>query len=330
MDPVSGRGAVRRALHEQLFGAERLGPHGLAIVRRVLVGGERRYIGRGADTWRGAPPVFILGCGRSGTSFLGRALGAHPGVEFWFEPHAVWAAIDPRTDYGGWYGGAGGSRLGAEHVDDRIRRRFRRAFAPSGGATMVEKTPINTFRIGYLEALHPEARYVHIVRDGVEVAHSIDGKAGRSVRLPGHRRSFDAWWGARDKRWRDLAAIGGESYPLDEIRGLEGNLRRGGFEWLLSLEEVDRWRQVLGTRLIDVGYATLLGDPRAELARIAQHAGIDAEPQWLSRTAAQVRTPARPPGDLDLPPAICEAFNRLQQRHGLPGRARPAERRSGA
>ena len=316
--------AARRMAHRHLFGAERLGPHGLAITRRALVSGERRRIGAGTSTWPGAPPVFVLGCGRSGTSFLGHALGAHPTVEFWFEPHAVWVAIDPRTDSSGWFGGGGATRLWGEDVDDRIRRRFRRAFAPSAGFTMVEKTPINTFRIGYLEALHPAARYVHIVRDGVEVAASIDRVAGRTVRMPGHARAFDAWWGAGDKRWRDLAAIGRESYPQEEVDALEGNRGRGAYEWMLSVREVDAWRPALGGRLLDVTYAGLLDDPSAELARVAHHAGLRAEPEWLERMAARTRARSRRIHELELPPAICDAFNRLQERGGFPGRARPS------
>jgi hypothetical protein len=43
-------------------------------------------------------PVFIIGCGRSGTTILGQVLSAHPEVYYLFEPYHLWAAIDPMTD----------------------------------------------------------------------------------------------------------------------------------------------------------------------------------------------------------------------------------------
>jgi hypothetical protein len=318
------RGAVRRTAHQRLFGAERLGPRGLAVARRTLVVGERRYIGSGAAAWNGASPVFVLGCGRSGTSFLGSALGAHPAVEFWFEPHAVWAAVDSRTDYGGWHGPDGQARLCGQDVDMRIRARFQRAFAPSAGRITVEKTPINTFRIGYLDALHAGARYVHIVRDGIEVASSIARVAGRTIRVAGHPRGLDAWWGAGDKRWRDLVAIGREWESEGDIAALHGDLRRGAYEWLLSVREVERWRPVLGGRLLEVRYADLIGEPSREFDRIARHIGLPADPGWLARTVAGTREGKRTNVELELPAAIRDAFNGAQERFGFAGRGLPA------
>jgi hypothetical protein len=43
----------------------------------------------------GAATVFILGCERSGSTWLGNILDAHAGVEFWMEPFAPYAKIFP-------------------------------------------------------------------------------------------------------------------------------------------------------------------------------------------------------------------------------------------
>src|SRR5215472_13413392 len=47
----------------------------------------------------GTAPVFIIGCGRSGTSILGELFAMHPQVEYLYEPNARWAAVHPVTDY---------------------------------------------------------------------------------------------------------------------------------------------------------------------------------------------------------------------------------------
>ncbi len=33
------------------------------------------------------PPLFVIGCGRSGTTFLGDVLGSHPKSAYMFEPY---------------------------------------------------------------------------------------------------------------------------------------------------------------------------------------------------------------------------------------------------
>ena len=59
--------------------------------------------------------------------------------------------------------------LDGNSVTDSTRRRFDRLFVSRTDHILVEKSPINALRIGFLEALTPEARFIHIVRDGVDV-----------------------------------------------------------------------------------------------------------------------------------------------------------------
>ena len=37
-------------------------------------------------------PVFLIGCGRSGTTILGERVDRHPPVTYLYEPRAPWAA----------------------------------------------------------------------------------------------------------------------------------------------------------------------------------------------------------------------------------------------
>ena len=40
-------------------------------------------------------PIFIIGCGRSGTTLLGELFAMHPGVSYICERYDLWAAIHP-------------------------------------------------------------------------------------------------------------------------------------------------------------------------------------------------------------------------------------------
>src|SRR5690348_9780419 len=72
--------------------------------------------------------------------------------------------------------------LDARSATSTTKLRFRRLMSPPSGFTLVEKSPINALRIGFLEAVAPGSRFVHIIRDGVNVAHLIEQKAGLTRR----------------------------------------------------------------------------------------------------------------------------------------------------
>jgi hypothetical protein len=59
-------------------------------------------------------------------------------------------------------------------VTARAQRRSRRLFYVKLRSTLLEKSPINAMRIGYLNALASGATFVHIVRDGIDVASSLE------------------------------------------------------------------------------------------------------------------------------------------------------------
>ncbi len=110
----------------------------------------------------GAPrvrqPVIILGAPRSGTTLLASILSAHSQVTVVGEPRLVWRyGNDGRSD-----------QLRPEHatsaVVDHVHRTFAAALAD--GQRLVEKTPANALRPRFVDAVFPDARYLHITRDG--------------------------------------------------------------------------------------------------------------------------------------------------------------------
>lgn len=115
-------------------------------------------------------PIFIVGAPRSGTTLLfhllreSRTLGSLPG-----EGHNVWRTFHhPRCQ--GW----SSDHVGAGQIR-RGERRFVAAYfrAWIGHLRLVEKTPENSIRIPYLHELFPDARFVAIHRNPLEVIHSL-------------------------------------------------------------------------------------------------------------------------------------------------------------
>ncbi len=110
-------------------------------------------------------PVFLVGAPRSGTTFLGSCLAALPEISYHFEPVATKAA----------------ARYVFEERWDatRAERFYRRVFGwlmrahLDGDLIFAEKTPRNTFLIPFLYRCFPDARFIHIIRDGRDAALSL-------------------------------------------------------------------------------------------------------------------------------------------------------------
>ena len=107
-------------------------------------------------------PIMVIGAARSGTTVLGNMLGSHPDLALLVEPRLTWQfGNESRTDF-----------LRAEHAKPRIRAHIRAKFAEfghsAGGRRIVEKTPSNSVRMGFVEAIFPDCRFVHIIRNGLD------------------------------------------------------------------------------------------------------------------------------------------------------------------
>lgn len=134
----------------------------------------------------GVRPVVILGAARSGTKFLRALLGASRACavvpyglnHVWRYEHAT----------------SSDDVLHADQASDRATRYIRRTLlrtgrhsATSSARYLVERTCANTLRVGYVRRVLPDARFIHIVRDGRDVTasarHQWERSPDRLVRL---------------------------------------------------------------------------------------------------------------------------------------------------
>jgi len=115
-------------------------------------------------------PFFIVSSGRSGTAMLHKALSAKPGVEMHHE-YAV--QITQPLAVKRYLG-----LLDEDRTRQMLRETFGAAVHHSRGTHWGDSSNKLSWLIPDLAALFPEARFVHLVRDGRKVASSYFHKLG--------------------------------------------------------------------------------------------------------------------------------------------------------
>ncbi|MGH7690051.1 MAG: sulfotransferase family protein, partial [Gemmatimonadaceae bacterium] len=112
--------------------------------------------------------LVLVGAARSGTKLLRDLIAEHPAVDrVPYDVNYIWRLGNDSVPH---------DELGVELATPRVRARIRRHILnfSRGAPWLVEKTVSNTLRVDFVDAVFPfpDALYVHLVRDGRDVAES--------------------------------------------------------------------------------------------------------------------------------------------------------------
>jgi len=243
--------------------------------------------------------IVVIGAARSGTKVLRDSLAAATGAGVVpYDIGYVWRFGSP------------------DHPDDvldpaRLTRRTRQFIAniidkyAGDSGTVIEKTVGNTLRVPYVTAVLPGAIYVHLVRNGVDVAEStyrqwhepadyryLANKLRHfPVRMvPTYGRRYVASLLRRRVARDGRVATWGPRYP-----GIESDLRECDLltvcarQWRESVRRASHDLDVLGVPVIEVRYESLVADPKAELARVSDFCGLPTSEASLGSAGSEIR-----------------------------------------
>jgi hypothetical protein len=112
--------------------------------------------------------AFIIGSPRSGTTVLGNIFDCHEEIAEWYEPYYLWESIFDTSASNIW----DPAQLTAP-ATERIRREYAAYAQRSGQEVVIDKSPTHVFNIPIILEVFPEAKWVHIIRDGRDVTLSI-------------------------------------------------------------------------------------------------------------------------------------------------------------
>jgi len=255
--------AVLESVANQLRVAKRLAPRRGASLRERLGPLDDRL-------------VFVVGSPRSGTTFLAGAIGSLPGFVDLGEVAPLKAAV------------AELAALEPEEAARRLRRilRITRRLGLVGDVRAVEQTPEVAHALGVVPLAFPEARIVHIVRDGRDVVCSLlekpwlrpeQGGADDAGVPYGHYARF---WVEPERRAEFERAT---------------DARRAAWAWRRYVTAA----RTSGAPLLEIRYEQLAESPPTVAAELAAHLDAPAEPLTAALARAHAGSIGRYRRELD-------------------------------
>jgi hypothetical protein len=238
--------------------------------------------------------IIIVGAARSGTKILRDVLAEASGVGCVpYDIGFVWRYGNERVP---------DDVLDPATVTPRTQRFIRRyvdRYAGSGGDVVIEKTVGNSLRVPFVHAVMPDAAFVHVVRDGLDVAESARRQWStppdreyllRKARhfplrlVPSYGREY-----ALARLSRAKAGTWGPRYPgIDDDVASSDLLTVCARQWRTSVTYASRDLAQVSALVVDVRYEQLASEPLATLGELLDRLGLPAAAEDRRRAAARL------------------------------------------
>lgn len=239
-------------------------PMRLAFSRCLVVAG------RLAGTWgflENYPnrPVFVLGSPRSGTSMFSEMLSRHPQIANFSEALQVWEPKD--------------RDLQIDHlktrsdVTARDANRITYAFGLyqkiKNRPVFVNKCPRSSVRIEFIHEIFPQAKFIHIVRDGRAVVNSMINIIDKED----FRKKKPLGGFCKPPNWKALTKLP----PVE----------RHAYQWVEIMEEIIERQQIVSDNSwFDLKYEDLCANPSQQVEEVFEFIGLPVSEQFVRSVSA--------------------------------------------
>jgi len=224
-------------------------------------------------------PFFIIGSGRSGTTLLMAILTSHP--DLFVSPESkvmgrlvrscqslnflpwrqlsrlIVSQFEARRKFDLWQVNVAGfydELLSLRKRERSLAKALDMFYCYCGRQKKGEfrmwgdKSPLNTLNLGWIHEVFPQAKFIHIIRDGRDVVSSMlikgDTPAGRDIEIACRR-------------------------------------------WNQSIELAQRFGKMKGKQYVELRYEELVSHPELAVKRICQFLSVDYQPGMLHHQARQ-------------------------------------------
>lgn len=241
-------------------------------------------------------PIFVVGSPRSGTTVLGRCLGAHTACATAEESLVL---LPLWRMYADLY--AGGVPSGVRHLSEYTTedelvatlgavsdRLFSGLLERTGAQRYIDHTPWYGAIVPFVRALYPDARFVHLVRDGRQVVRSLSDSYEKGFLWAGHDHA------TRCRIWTNMVRVTRDGLAQQDSSSIELLYANLCSDPTSTLESASKF--------LRLEFENQMLEP---LTR--QHAGSTAKSTYGSARLAERFTPSGWPTDWDI--EMCDVFN---------------------
>lgn len=267
--------------------------------------------------------IFIVGSPRSGTTLLGDILDCYPQIGRWYEPYFV---LDRYFQYA-----PNDCRTVADATDEvkaYVSNAFETFRRKRNCQIVVDKTPRNSLRIPFLRQIFPQAKFIHMLRDGRDTTLSIHREWRKRENILESRKNFlqgiqvlkefldeHPFWEHkiaaflfeignptnilkgrshlfyRLRRWNGRVGWGPQFEGWQSVIDQVSTLEFNAMQWAKCVEAVIEATPCLSPdNFLEVKYESLLAQPEEVLRQIVDFFGITASGDVDTHLAKLKRT----------------------------------------
>lgn len=223
-------------------------------------------------------PIFIIGCGRSGTTILGNTLSKHPEVKYLNERRDLWHKVYPQFNI--WNQDTKNPQLFASNQDVDItksyllKKLFFREQVIGKSSVLLEKLPINNFRLDFLHSTFPNAKYIYLRRNGLEVSTSIEKRIKKRNWFTGKKETL----------------LNKHAEKINCKTEVETDFEKGMWEWKLSIDESNVFFKNLdNNKFIHLSYQDFIDNPSEELKNIFDFMNLNYSEKFLISISKDIK-----------------------------------------
>lgn len=144
---------------------------------------------------------------------------------------------------------------------DCLRRVFKRMAGLQRCKVLVSKRTANNRRIPQLLNAFPDAKFIHIIRDGRSVARSL-------LKV--------AWWPNMKLWWKD------QSTPMQWQKKGGNQLELAARTWVAEMQEISAGIKLIpDSQIMELRYESLVANPIETLRSVARFIDLDNIQEWL-------------------------------------------------
>lgn len=236
-------------------------------------------------------PVVIIGAPRSGTNMLRDALDRFPQIVTWpcDEINYIWRHGNIRYPSDEFL-----PDMATTSVSEYIRAQFSKLSQHNDAPVVLEKTCANSLRVGFVDRVLPDARYIFIRRNGLDAVASAmkrctaaldPGYVFRKARyvppadLPYYASRY-LWnrlyrWFSGTKR---LAFWGPQLAGMQELMVKHSLVEVCGLQWQRCVNSAaETFDAMPESKVLDISYEKFVVSPKEEMYRVVEFLGLDKD-----------------------------------------------------